>query len=264
MLLAALIPAAGSALSTTNTDTADLMLADMALSRGDCRGGTERYLKAALSTNDVKISERANKVAAECQQISASAKTARRWQKLDPERADAAAAVALAAVQLYQPEDAGAAILRTHVLGGDAALIELIGKLSDAGGSAIALDTLRPMLDSPQVSERLMAAAADLALENFDFGTAHKYADRVLAGDPASADARAQLARVLTAEGDSVAAIAISQEAAALDPETHRFAYADTLLRLDRLDEARQELDSLRADAAVRDEADLRIGNIAH
>ena len=117
MLLAALLPAAGSALSTTNTDTADLMLADMALSRGDCRGGTERYLKAALSTDDVKISERANKVAAECQQINASAKSARRWLKLDPERADAAAAVALAAVQLYQPEDAGAAILRTHALG---------------------------------------------------------------------------------------------------------------------------------------------------
>src|SRR5262245_39159739 len=110
-LLAALIPAAGSALSTTNSDNADLVLADMALSRGDCRGGTERYLKAALGTDDVKVSERANRVAAECQQISASAKTARRWQKLDPQRADAAAAVALASVQLYQPNDASAAIL---------------------------------------------------------------------------------------------------------------------------------------------------------
>ncbi len=41
-----------SALSTTNSDNADLVLADMALSRGDCRGGTDRYLKAALATND--------------------------------------------------------------------------------------------------------------------------------------------------------------------------------------------------------------------
>ena len=263
-LLAASIPTIGSALSTTNSDSADLVLADMALSRGDCRGGTERYLKAALKTDDVKISERANKVAAECQQIAASAKTARRWQKLDPQAADAAAAVALAAVQLYQPDDAGTAILRTHELGGDAALIDLIGKLSDAGGSSITLNTLRPVLESPEVSERLMIAAVDLALENFDFATAHKYADRVLSSDPASADARAQLARVLTAEGDAVAAIAISQEAAKLDPETHRFAYADTLMRLDRLDEARQELESLRADSAVRDEAELRLGKLAY
>ena len=264
LVLAALIPAVGSALSQTNSDNADLVLADMALSRGDCRGGTDRYLKAALGTSDAKISERANKVAAECQQISSSAKAARRWMKLDPTRADAAAAVALASVQLYQPADASSAILRTHELGGDAALIKLMADLSDAGGSAIVLDALRPMLESPEVSDKLLIAGVELALENFDFATAHKLADRVLAADPASGEARAQLARVLTAEGNAVAAIAVSQEAAALDPEEHRFAYADTLLRLDRLDEARQELESLRTDASVRDEADLRLGKLAY
>jgi tetratricopeptide (TPR) repeat protein len=264
LALAALLPAVSGALSTTNSDSADLVLADMALSRGDCRGGSDRYLKAALGTSDAKISERANKVATECQQISASAKSARRWQKLEPDRAEAAAAVALAAVRLYQPEEAGAAILRTHALGGDEALIKLIGELSDAGGTSITLKTLRPMLEAPDVSDKVLIAGVDLALENFDFATAHKLADRVLANEPASGDARAQLARVLTAEGDTVAAIAISQEAAALDPETQRFAYADTLLRLDRMDEARQELESLRADASAREEADLRLGKLAY
>jgi tetratricopeptide (TPR) repeat protein len=85
----------------------------------------------------------------------------------------------------------------------------------------------------------------------------------LLASEPASGDARAQLARVLTAEGNAVAAIAIAQEAAQLEPETQRFAYVDTLIRLDRLDDARQELDSLRADASARDEADLRLGKLA-
>ena len=264
LALAALLPAVSHALSTTNSDKADLILADMALSRGDCRGGTDRYVKAALATSDAKISERATKVASECQQIAASAKTARRWQKLEPESAEAAAAVALAAVRLYQTTDASAVILRTHELGGDDALIKLITELSDAGGTAITLNTLRPMLDSPDVSDKLLTAGVDLALENFDFATAHKYADRLLNSEPASGDARAQLARVLTAEGNSVAAIAISQEAAALDPENQRFAYADTLMRLDRIDEARQELESLRADASVRDEADLRLGKLAY
>ncbi|HEU4590264.1 MAG TPA: tetratricopeptide repeat protein [Steroidobacteraceae bacterium] len=262
--LAVLAPTVASALSTTNSDSADLVLADMALSRGDCRGGTERYLKAAQKTDDAKISERANKVAAECQQVGASAKAARRWFKLEPQRAEAAAAVALAAVRLYQPDEAGAAILKTQALGGDEALIKLIGELSDAGGTAIALHTLRPMLESPEVSDKLLIAGVDLALENFDFATAHKLADRVLANEPASGDARAQLARVLTAEGNSVDAIAIAQEAAALEPESQRFAYADTLLRLDRLDEARQELESLRSDASARDEADLRLGKLAY
>jgi tetratricopeptide (TPR) repeat protein len=196
--------------------------------------------------------------------VAASARVARRWQKLDPDNAGAAAAVALAAVRLYQPEEARAAILRTHALGGDDALIKLIGELSDSGGTAITLQTLRPMLDSADASEKLLAAGTDLALETFDFATAHKLADRMLTDEPASGTARAQLARVLTAEGDAVAAIAVAQEAAALEPDTERFAYADTLLRLDRLDEARQELESMRADASVRDEADLRLGKLAY
>lgn len=264
LALAALLPVGAMALSTTNSDSADLVLADMALSRGDCRGGTDRYIKAAFATNDASISKRASEIAAECQQIGASAKAARRWQKLDPESAGASAAVALAAVRLYQPEEASAAILRTQTLGGDESLIKLIGEVSDAGGSSIALKTLRPALESPDVSERLLGAGVDLALESFDFATAHKLADRMLTNEPASGVARAQLARVLTAEGDAVAAIAVSQEAAALDPDTERFAYADTLMRLDRLDEARQELENMRTDESIRSEADLRLGKLAY
>jgi tetratricopeptide (TPR) repeat protein len=262
--LAALLPAGVMALSTTNSDSADLVLADMALSRGDCRGGTDRYIKAALATNDATISKRASEIAAECQQIAASAKAARRWQKLDPESAGASAAVALAAVRLYQPAEASAAILRTQALGGDESLIKLIGEVSDAGGSSIALKTLRPKFESPEVSERLLAAGVDLALESFDFTIAHKLAERMLTNEPASGTARAQLARVLTAEGDAVSAVAVAQEAAALEPDTERFAYVDTLMRLDRLDEARQELESMREDESVRSEADLRLGKLAY
>jgi tetratricopeptide (TPR) repeat protein len=264
LTVAALLPAVVLALNTTNSDSADLVLADMALSRGDCRGGTDRYIKAAMASADAGIAKRANQVAADCQQVAAGARAARRWQKLEPDNAAAAAAVALAAVRLYQPAEAGAAILRTHALGGDEALIKLMGEVSDSGGTAIALDTLRPMLTSPQVSDRLLSAGVDLSLETFDFTTARKLAERALANEPASGVARAQLARVLTAEGDAVAAIAVSQEAAALEPESERFAYADTLLRLDRMDEARVELENLRNDASVRDEADLRLGKLAY
>ncbi len=263
LAIVALFSASAGAVTATTTDNAALMLADMALSRGDCRGGTDRYLKAALATSDATISERASKVAAECQQVEATLRAARRWQKLEPQSVDAAAALAVASARLYQP-DTGAAILRTRELGGEAALIKLIPEVSDAGGTAIALVTLRSRFDAPDASNDLLSAGVDLALESFDFTTARKYAERMLAAEPASGFARAQLARVLTAEGDAVAAIAYAQEAAALEPDTQRFAYPDTLLRLDRLDEARQELESMRADESVRDEADLRLGKIAY
>jgi tetratricopeptide (TPR) repeat protein len=264
LAIASLLPGSAGALSTSKTDNAALMLADMALSRGDCRGGTDRYLKAAMGTSDATIAERATKVAADCQQVESALRAAKRWQKLEPQSVDAAASLAVAAARLYQEEETGAAILRTRELGGEPALIKLIPEVSDAGGTAIALETLRPTFDAPDASTDLLSAGVDLALESFDFATARKYADRMLAAEPASGYARAQLARVLTAEGDAIAAIAYAKEAAALEPDTQRFAYPDTLLRLDRLEDARQELESMRADESVRDEADLRLGKIAY
>ena len=196
LAIVALLPGSAGALSTTNSDNAALMLADMALSRGDCRGGTDRYLKAAMATSDATISERANKVAADCQQVEANVRAARRWQKLEPQSVDAAAAVALASARLYQPAETGAAILRTQELGGEAALIKLIPEVSDAGGTAIALETLRPKFDAPDASDDLLSAGVDLALEAFDFTTARKLADRMLADEPASGHrARAACAR---------------------------------------------------------------------
>ena len=67
------------------------------------------------------------------------------------------------------PKKPSAAILRTHALGGDEALIKLIGELSDAGGTAIALDTLRPMLESPDVSDRLLARRRRPGARNLRF-----------------------------------------------------------------------------------------------
>ncbi len=80
----AMLPAQVGALSQTNSDGADLVLADMALSRGDCRGGTDRYVKAALASSDARVSERANKVASDCQQVAAGARAAKRWQSSSP------------------------------------------------------------------------------------------------------------------------------------------------------------------------------------
>ncbi len=187
LAIAVMLPGSAGALSTSKTDDAALMLADMALSRGDCRGGTDRYLKAAMGTSDAAIAGRATKVAADCQQVEATLRAAKRWQKLEPQSVDAVAALAVGAARLYQEEETSAAILRTRELGGEQALIKLIPEVSDAGGHAIALETLRPIFDAPDASNDLLSAAVDLSLESFDFATSRKYADRMLAAEPASA-----------------------------------------------------------------------------
>jgi tetratricopeptide (TPR) repeat protein len=263
---ALVVPVGVSALTDKNprSDSGELLLADMALARGDCVGGTTRYLKASRKSNDASVAQRAVEVANECHQMKAVAEAVKRWQKLAPESLEAANAVAMATVRLYQTAEATRAFARVHALGGDRALANLLDAASEAGGATIALASSRRMLDAETASTELLSAGSTVALEAFDFATSRALVERELASDPASGDARAQLARVLAAQGESVAALSAAQEAAALAPDSQRFAYADTLIRLDRMDEARAELESLRADGALREEADLRLGRLAY
>ena len=62
LVITALLPPVSGALSTTNSDNADLILADMALSRGDCRGGTDRYVKADAPVDEIAAGQPADLV----------------------------------------------------------------------------------------------------------------------------------------------------------------------------------------------------------
>ena len=168
-------------------------------------------------------------------------------------------------MRLYQPEVASAAILRTHELGGDEALIKLIGEVSDAGGTAIALNTLATRARSPggvrpAAGRGHRSRARSVRLHHRAQARGHACSRT----NPHRAW-RARSSRACSPPRATRSPPSrVAQEAAALDPDTERFAYADTLLRLDRLDEARQELESLRNDASVRDEAELRLGKLAY
>jgi len=175
---------------------------------------------------------------------------------------DAALALGRAAIQSGLTNDARAALQTFHDLAGDRGVIQAIANSSDAVGSWPLFTALTPVFDSPSASYDLLIAAADLALDSFDFAAAQRYADRALDDDPASGEARARLAISNAFRGDSVKAIAFAREAAALAPQERRFAVVDTLLRLDRLAEARQELIAMQADGVALVEAELRLARL--
>jgi tetratricopeptide (TPR) repeat protein len=64
-------------------------------------------------------------------------------------------------------------------------------------------------------------------------------------------------------QGDAAAALAAAREAAQLDPEEYAFAPAETLVDLDRSEEAHRELEGLLQDEALHDEADRRLALLA-
>ena len=265
MTMAALLPTSASALSKTNSDGADLVYADMALSRGDCRGGAERYLKVALASSDPKISERANEVASECQQIGASAKTARRWQKLEPDSVAAASAVALAAVRLYQPEEASAAILRTHALGGDESLIKLMARGQRCGrhghrarhaASACSNRPTCPTACSRPVPTWRWKLSISPPRTNSRIACSPTSRPRVprVRNSRACSPPKATRSRPLPWRRKRRRSIRIPS--ASPTPIRCCASIAST--------KRAQELESLRNDASIRDEAELRLGKLAY
>lgn len=251
------------ALSEQTKSDADTILAEMALSKGDCRGAAERYLRLAGKRKDAALATRATSVGALCHHLDVEMKSARRWLELEPKNPDAARAVGLAALKLDRIEEARNAFAAVHAVKGDDGLVELIDSAADAGGAWGAFASLKPLFDRNKANADLLLAASDLALDAFDFTAAKGYAQRALDDDPASGDARARLASAMSSLGDAVNALAIAREAAALSPERARFAVVDALSRLDRVDEARRELESMAGDSGAQAEAQLRLARLA-
>jgi tetratricopeptide (TPR) repeat protein len=109
----------------------------------------------------------------------------------------------------------------------------------------------------------VIAAFGALALQAFDFKLAALHAQQVLSRDADSGGARRLLARVRAMQGNAAGAIAAARDAMRVEPSGSTFELADVLMGLDRLEEARQELDRLRGSDAPAAEIDRRLALLA-
>src|SRR5215472_7319966 len=85
------------------------VIAEADLKRGDCRGASENYAKAA-ATGDAQLARRATQVAMACEHLPAAWQAATRWRSLAPTDREANALYAAVALKLYRTADARAAI----------------------------------------------------------------------------------------------------------------------------------------------------------
>jgi tetratricopeptide (TPR) repeat protein len=248
---------------------ADVLAAELARERGDCRASAETYVKAAENSRDPRISRRATDVALECAHLPAAWKSATRWRTLDPENVDALRAAGLVALELWRIDDARN--LFRELLGKpdvepDRALGELLPLVLDGDQVHAAWLAFGPVVERSSAAPATLVALARLAAaaDNFDA------ARQILAGLPASGvppQAAAQAARLRAqleaASGAADAALAAAADAARLDPEENGFAVAETLVQLDRAEEAHAELERLQGDGATAKEAERRLALLA-
>jgi tetratricopeptide (TPR) repeat protein len=85
------------------------VVAEIALERGDCKGASESYAKAA-AVGAASLARRATEVALACEHLPAAWESVTRWRTLTPSSREADAMYAVIALKLYHIPEAKAAI----------------------------------------------------------------------------------------------------------------------------------------------------------
>src|SRR5580698_10044631 len=85
------------------------VVAEIALERGDCKGASESYAKAA-AVGAVSLARRATEVALACEHLPAAWESVTRWRTLAPTSREADAMYAVIALKLYHIPEAKVAI----------------------------------------------------------------------------------------------------------------------------------------------------------
>lgn len=247
--------------------SAATIVAELALERGDCRTATEQYASAAAAPQAPEATvKRALEVALDCQQFTTAAQLAPQWRKRAPDSADAARLAGVVALRLGQNSAAAEAFRDAVRLAGDdpaKALVELAQAASTASNDYGAYRALRAAVDTGSLDAPSLVLLGDLALESYVFRDARALAESAITRDPQSAVAQVLLARVLAGSDDAAGALAAANAARRIDPEGHAFTVAETLVQLDRLEEAHLELERLLQDDDVGPEAERRLALLA-
>jgi len=267
-VLLLLVPAARAAMAPADPAWArspDVVLAEMALQRGQCREGSEAYLKAAQGSADASLASRAAQVAVGCEQLATAWRAAQRWQTLAPRSGDAALLRTLVALKRYQLQDAREALTAWY----DSAsagnqdprrFAELLERESDA----TAVHRVFPAVFLNEDSNAdVVMAAANLAFHAYDFRRALQLTERVTALEPAQVPAKLLAVRARSLLGDHDAALQAARQLQSSLTGDDAFVVADLLGNAGRDEQARAELLRLREDATLAAGADRRLGGQA-
>jgi len=293
-------PAKPAANGTHHDTTALTVIAEADLKRGDCRGASENYAKAAVA-GDVQLARRATQVAMACEHLPAAWQSATRWRTLAPADREANALYAAVALKLYRTADARAAIndfwraeeqldaapaatpgtpqtapapvpaapapaaaSRTHAQQRAArSMGELTALLLEESDAPAVLTAMSGALEPTANSPETFTLLGELALAAYDGQRAQGYAQHALQLDSKDLAAMRVLARAYVMRGDAPEAVATARRAQASDATRGGFELAEILASLDRNEEAHQQLEQLRAGGAPQAEVDRRLALLA-
>ncbi|MBV6418375.1 MAG: Beta-barrel assembly-enhancing protease [Steroidobacteraceae bacterium] len=142
-------------------------------------------------------------------------------------------------------------------------LAGLADAAADTSNDYGAYQALRGAVDPAKLDAAGLVRLGAFAADCFVYRDARALADSAIARDPDSADAAQLKARVLAGSDDPAGALAAARTAQRLDPKGQVFTVAETLIRLDRIEEARIELERLLQDDDAGPQAERRLALLA-
>lgn len=226
-----------------------LMVAELAVNRGQTKTAVDNYLALAMSQDDPKIAERAVRIAVFGQDMKAAQLAAERWLELEPERIEAQQIIA--AVYIRQ-DDADQAyhyldsVIKAHPEITDQTFISLLGVLAREKNIDTVLKVSKRIADNysgfayAHYLHGSLASRSNLAEESLT------YIDNALAIKDIP-DAHAIRAKMLLKLGKREEAVISLKRAVLSKPKNKqlRLAYARLLVDVKEYELARNEFEKL-------------------
>jgi predicted Zn-dependent protease len=244
---------------------AAVVVAELALQRGQCRESAEAYAKAAAASPDVALATRATQVAMGCEQLEPALRAAARWQQLAPGRGEQALARALVAMKLYQVEEARKALTQWRDSGaaGNQDPGRFADLLENETETTIAYRLYGDVLLGEDPTPDVLLAEATLALRAYDWRRAVELSQRALELETGLVPARLIQIRARALLGEADAALAAATEIQGQLSGEDAFIVADVLSTAQRVSAAREELLRLRQNPQLAAAAARRLGALA-
>lgn len=232
------------------------------LAAGDCRMAAEGYVEDARGSRDPALAYRATEIGKACEHLPAAWQSAQRLLELDPENVEALRLAGTVALEVGRYDDARRIfrdLLAKPDVEADRALRDILPPLAEGELAPAAWQVFRDGLDRSALSPQVISTLARMACNADDLARCQALIDEARARDGGRDAATIRLAATVAgARGDAERALAEAQLVAQGDPRGHRFAVVETLLALDRRDEARAELARIAGEPDYAVEADRR------
>lgn len=194
-----------------------LMIAEIALQRGDYPAAAEEYYEAARQSASDSLAEQATRVGFENRQLMWAQQSARRWLELAPESAEPRRFLAVIALRLYSVDESVEQfghVLKTYETPA-AGFMDMSATLGTEENIYGIVEVLRGLAAKHSDLAEAHYAVGAAALRAFQYSLAVDSARRALELKPDFADAERLLGRALVVDGQTEEGIKVARARAA-------------------------------------------------